>query len=298
MNGFILPELIVESVIRDGLQNVKNNTTIIPDLFAQLTRNYNNQKYGSSEVTKIQTLINTKEIPVVYSYSDVDAKAPCFSIMIGSDDESIRRDHLGDYYGSEDKTITDPILLNQLIVVPDFTPTSYDPNSGRVSVDDSVDLTPVYKGFIFVDAFETEHTVIGAIDNNDGQKCFFIGKNEDVDISDVCQIKSPLNYTEAEIKGVTGDIKMVVGVHAKDALTVKYLYILLKYFILSRKPDLIKRGLYLATYNGSDFNRNQEYLGDRVFTRFLTVNGKVDDTWSSDQVDLIDAVVVNGKPIE
>lgn len=297
-DGFILPELIIESVIRDGLQNVKSNTTIIPDIFKQLTRNYNSQKYGTSEITKIQTLLNAKEIPVVYSYTDVDAKAPCFSIMVGGDDEARSRDHLGDFYGQETDAITDVQQLADLIVVPNFAAISYNPVDGKVSVPDDVDLTPVYKGFVFVGADDVEHIVERGISNIVGDKFFYVGRNEDVDISDMVYIKSPLAYTETEVRGVTGDVKMVIGVHAKDALTTKYLYILLKYFILSRKPDIIARGLYLAMYNGSDFNRNQEYLGDRVFTRFLTISGKVDDTWKQDQVELIDAVIINGTPIE
>lgn len=296
--GFVLPELIVESVIRDGLLNVKTNTQIIPDLFKQLTKHYNSSKYGTNELTKIQALVNTKEIPVVYSYTDVDAKAPCISIMIGSDDEDRKRDHLGDFYGQQTDNITDPTLLAQLVVVPLFAAISYDPISGKVEVPDSSDLGPVYKGFIFVDAANNEHIVERAISNTTGDKFFFIERNGEVDLSDLVLVKSPLSYTETEVKGLTDDVRLVIGVHAKDALTVKYLYVLIKYFIASRKSDLIARGLYLPTFSGSDFNRNQEFLGDRVFTRFLTVSGKIDDTWKQDQVELIDAVIINGTPVE
>lgn len=295
--GFNLPELVLESVIRDGIQNVRADTQIITDIFTQLTRAYNTNKYGSTEVTKIQALMN-KEIPVVFSYLDVDAKAPCFSIMIGSEDEDRRRDHLGDTYFDETDDITDPVELANLVKVANITPTAYDPLSGKISVDDSVDLSQTYKGLIFVDAVDTEHPLAGGIDNTPGQKCFFVNKGDEVDISGPGEIKSSLDYTLSEIHGTTSDIRLVVGVHARDALTVKYLYILLKYFILSRKKDLISRGLYLPMLSGSDFNRNQEVLGDRVFHRFLTLTGKVDDTWRNDQVVLIDNVVICGEPID
>lgn len=297
--GFNLPELIVESIIRDGIQNVKTTPAIIDDIFTQLTRAYNSQKYGSTEVDKIKALMNAKEFPVVYSYHDVEAHDFCFSIMIGNDDEHKPRAHLGDNYGEITEEIIAPEVLENLVVVSDITPDSYDTRSGRVAVPDSVDLSQTFRGLIYVDGEGTEFQLVAGIDNNLGKKCFFVPKQSSLAIGpDPGEIKSPLDFTVSEIRGVTSDIQLVIGVHAKDALTVKYLYVLLKYFVLSRKLDLISRGIYVSSYNGSDFNRNQQYLGDRVFTRFWTLTGKVDDTWRSDQVQLIDQIIVNGTPVE
>ncbi len=72
----------------------------------------------------------------------------------------------------------------------------------------------------------------------------------------------------------------------------KYLYTLVKYVLLSRKRDLISRGLILATFQGSDFTRNMEMQGDITYSRFLTISGKVQDYWRGDQVALIDNVEV------
>jgi hypothetical protein len=299
MNGFILPELIIESLIRDGLQNVKADPTIIDDVFSQLTRAYAQQKYGQTEIDKINALVQ-KDLAVVFSYFEVDANAPCISIMIGSDTEDKRRAHLSDDYGQMEEQIVDPVELEALHRVNNLEVSSYDPTTGRVAVTDANDLSPVFKGMIFVDSTDVEHIITGGIDNSLGSKSFFIGKNEEVDFSDptTCYIKSTLNYKLNEVRGLTGDETLVIGVHSKDSLTTKYLYILVKYFILSRKPDMIKRGMYLSSYSGSDFGRDSEYLGDQVKTRFLTITGKIDDTWRSDQVILIDSVEIDGTPID
>ena len=58
--------------------------------------------------------------------------------------------------------------------------------------------------------------------------------------------------------------------------------------MLSRKEDLINRNFAVSTYSGSDFTRNMQYPGDHVFTRFLTISGKVEDSWRSDEVIPID----------
>lgn len=265
-------------------------------VFAQLTRGYNNRKYGQTEIEKIKELI-TKEIAVVYTYHQVDASVPCFSIMVGSDGEDARRDHLGDHY----EEVTEDLQgaeLDALNRVENLVVTAYDPVTGKVTCHPSTDLSMIYKYMIYVDAADIEHELTGGISNATNDKFFFINKNSDVDFSSFGLIKSSLNYKQYEVKGVTGNVQLVVGAHSKDALTTKYLYILLKYFILSRKNDMIKRCFYLAMYSGSDFNRDSQYVGDQVYTRFLTVSGKVDDTWRSDQVVLIDNVEIVATPVD
>lgn len=294
--GFIMPELIIESLIRDGLNNVRTNLEIIPDIFAQLTRGYNTAKYGAAEVAKIQALVTAKDIAVTYSYHDVESRSPCYSIMVGEDTEDKRRAQLEDFEEDLQIDITDPVKLAALIKVSNITATAYDPKSGKVSVVDGTDLSQTYNGLIFVDASDIEHPIVNGVDNLTGEKGVFIDRNTTFDFSGPCLIKSSLNFEQFEVKELTSDIKLVIGCHSKDALTTKYMYILLKYFIFSRKFDMIKRGMYLSSYAGSDFLRDGAYQGDHVFTRFLTVSGKVDDTWRADQVDLIDRVIIIGDP--
>ena len=298
MQGFILPELIIESIIRDGLDNVRQDPTIIDSVFAQLTRSYNSRKYGSAEITKIKALVR-KEIAVMFSYHEVDAKVPCYSIMVGTDNEDKRRAHLSDDYEEVSEQIADPDELEALHRVDNLVVTAFDPTTGKVTVDSSTNLSMIYRGMIYVDSANVEHDIISGISNQPGDKFFFINKADEVDFSDnTGYIKSSLDYKQYEVKGVTGDVSLVIGAHSKDALTTKYLYILLKYFILSRKKDMIKRCFYLASYNGSDFGRDSAFVGDQVFTRFCTITGKVDDTWRSDQVVLIDNVEIDAKPVE
>jgi hypothetical protein len=295
--GFILPELIVESIIRDGIQNVNNDPTIIDSVFQQLTRSYNSRKYGANEIAKIKTLL-TKPIAVVYSYHEVDAKVPCFSIVVGSDTEDKALARLNDYEDTFQEDIIDAGKLAALIKVANVLPLTYDTLSGRITVADSVDLSDIYKGCIFVDGANAQHEVLQGIDNTPGEKAFFIAPGSTVDMINPGDIRSSLNYEEFEVRGVTGNVQLVIGCHSKDALTTKYLYILLKYFILSRKYDMIKRCMFLATYSGSDFNRDSAYVADQVFTRYLTINAKVEDRWRSDQVVLIDQIIIEPEPID
>ena len=70
-----------------------------------------------------------------------------------------------------------------------------------------------------------------------------------------------------------------VGIHTKDQLLTKYIYHITKYFILSAKEDLIRQNFIIATFKGSDFSRDAGWAGDHVYTRFLNISGKTEDSW-------------------
>jgi len=293
--GIHLTDLIIEATIRDGIEYLKANPEVVDDIFAPLTRTYNQRKYGQAEIDKIKTLLQAKNIAVVHSFHEAAAKAPCYSIQLGAEAEAKDRAHLGDFEADVQEDIEDE---DSLIRVPLFTPSAYDPVTGKVSVPDLVDLTPLHPAYIFVDADENEFEVKPGISNVPGNKFFFIDKFQTPNVSDDCFIKTFLSYTQHEEKGDSSSVNILVGVHTKEPLLTKYLYIILKYIMKSRKNDLIRRGLVNSTFQGSDFTRDLAYQGDQVFTRFFTISGQVDDTWASVDVPLIDNVEIEATPVE
>lgn len=287
-----MPEIVIESVLREGLLYLQNNISLIDNIFESLTFDYANTKYGQEELEKIKTMITEKQLAIVHSFHEASAKSPAISIQLGSDGEEARYSHLDDFEDDEIVALTDPEDLANLIRIASVVITSYDQTSGTVFVDDAVDLSDIYSNLLFVDDSDEVHTIVGGIDNTTGQKQFMVAAESEVDISNPGVIKSSIDYQQFEVRGVISNVQILLGVHSKDALTTKYLYMLTKYFILSRKADLINRNFSLATYQGSDFTRNLEYLGDHVFTRFLTISGKVEDNWRSDEVIPIENIEI------
>lgn len=295
--SFAFPELVIESVIRDGLEDIKANPEFLEDVFGEFTKPYATRKYGSAEIDKLKALIDRKNIAVVHSFHEAVAKSPCYSIQLGMESEDRRTTHLDDFEEDLRVPITDAERLGLLVKVSDLTPTAYDPVSGKVSVDDSVNLANVYKGFLYEDGAGTIHVVQSGISNVPGDRFFFVLPESTVDISLPGEIRSFLDEDQFEIRSVTSEVRIMVGVHTKDALLTKYLYILLKYILLSRKKDVIRRCFARMSLEGSDFTRDLKYEGDMVYTRFLTIRGFVDDVWRSDQVNLIDSIDVDPTPV-
>lgn len=287
-----MPDLVIESILREGFENLKNNPEIIDDVFSSLTRPYNSLKYGEKELQRIKDEILKKDWGFVHSFGEVAANAPCVSIQLLDDGDDKALASLEDFQGQVDEQIADPDKLAELVQVTGIQPDSYDQTSGTVKVPDSVNLAQVHVNLLYVDSSGVEHTITGGINNTAGSKQFMVTPGNDVDIAGTGEIKSSLDFERAEVKGVISNVQVMLGIHSKEALMAKYMYILVKYFLLSRKPDLIERCFIVSSYQGSDFTRNLSYEGDVVFHRFLTVSGKVEDSWRGDQVDLVDNVEV------
>jgi hypothetical protein len=296
--GVIIPDLIVESIIRDGLENIKNDLTIIDDIFSELNENYTLRKYGAAEIAKIKTFFTQKgkSIAVVHSFHEAAAKNPAYSIQMGMDNEKVDESLLQDFVADtqEDLNATE---LQDLVKADNIVPDSYDEISGILRLPDSVDLSTAYPNHIYVDGVGTEHTIKG-ISEATGDKFLSFEPGSEVDISDFGQIKSFITVKQYEDAQVTDMVKILIGVHSKEALLTKYLYAILKYILLSRKQDMIKRCFDKTTLSGSDFTRDMKYQGDMVYTRFLTITGTVEDSWKSDKVDLIDAIEIDAEPID
>lgn len=298
--SFVLPDLVIESVIRDGFVNIENDPAILDDVFKELTFLYADRKYGLAEIQRIKDYFTGPEktnVAIVHAYSEAAAKSPSISIQLGSDNES-KEVYLDDFEEDLMEDITDPTELEALVKVDSLIPDAYDATTGKVDIPDGTDLTNVYSGYIYVDGSDAEFVIQGGISEVTGDKFFFIPKGSNPDIINAGSIKSPLDFTKTEIRGSHHDVQVLLGVHTKEPLITKYLYTLVKYFLKSRKESLIRRGFIASTMSGSDFDKDKQYLGDQVTTRFLTVSGKVEDDWRSDQVQLFDHVEIDAIPID
>ena len=291
--GFPLADIVVESILRDGFNDVRRDPEILEDVFAPLTQAYASRKYGTEEIAKLQKIIEDREISLVHAYHMVDAKVPCISIQLASDKEDIPLASLQNRSSSRDVMFTDPDQLAGLVLVSDITPSAYDPVTGVVSFADSVNLSTVTVNKLFVDAAGTEHVILGGIDNTIGQQAVSISPGATVDLGAGATINSSIDFDRYSTKRTMEVFEVVLGIHTKEPLLTKYLYVLIKYFMLSRMDDLCNRGIILGSYYGSDFTRNMQYSADAVYNRFFHFTGKIEPQWRQDKVQLIDHVQVN-----
>lgn len=295
MAGFPLPDLIIESILRDGMEDIRRDPEALEDVFAPLTQPYAERKYGTAEIEKIKQMVMRREVAIVHTWYAMETKIPCISIQLAEDSEKIDQTYLGDRKVLEDVPFTSPDQLAGLVRVSDIDPISYDSQSGIVSVPDTVNLAEVHVNLLFIDAAGTEHVILGGISNSVGGKQFQIDSGVSVDLGAGATINSSIDFDRYSKNQTAEQMTIILGIHTKEPLITKYLYVLVKYFLLSRKKDLCSRGIDLSTYSGSDFTRDLGYEADQVYTRFLHVHGILRPTWRADKVQLVDNINVNVK---
>lgn len=289
--SFALPDLILESVLREGLASVRANPEPLQEVFASLNKiaPVITNKYGQQEIQRIMDYLVNREISFVQSYALVPANLPCISLLLVADDESEEWDHLEDFEAEIIRPITDPVALQALILASSIVPQGFSSLTGLIQIDDSVDLTRVTPNKLFVDASGVTWNIL-TVTEVPGAQTIGIAIGSQPDLTDFCSIKSSINYTQYEQRGTMSRERIRLGCHTEDRLLTAYLYVLVKWILNSRKVDVINRGFDLGVIKGTDFSRDLEYL-EPVFTRFMDLTGKVQDSWASDIVQPIDNIV-------
>lgn len=290
--SFTMPDLVIESVLREGFIALKRNPDLIDDIFGSLLKAHVSKKYGEREIRRIKEMLTKRDWSFVHSFGEVEANLPCVSIQLGNESEARDVAHLDDIDEEVTQDITDPDKLAALVIVDDILPDSLDYEAGIIYFPDSVNLSKVHKNHLYIDADGNEFKIQGGIVNKPGQKQIVVEPRSEVNIISEGQIKSSIDYEQFAIRGVHNEVQLLLGIHTKDALTTKYIYILVKYLLMARKKAIIERNLVNVSYSGSDFTRNLKYEGDIVYTRYLTITGKVQDQWRSDKADIFDNVEV------
>lgn len=294
--GFKLPDLIIESVLREGFQLLRKNPQHIESIMASLKLSYNDKKYGQTEINKIKDYFVKKEVSIVHSFNDVESKAPCISIQLTSDVEMENRTGLSDLAGQFEEGLDDsslsglpPITRESLVIADQLVPSSYNDKTGAINIMTG-DLSNVRAGLQFRDA-AGNNTPVEAVD--EANSVIYVASGSTIDISNFCQVVSALETRRFEKKFTREKQSLLVGVHSKNRLMALYLYTIVKYILHAKKKDIHSRGLELPTFAGSDFTRNLEHMADIVHTRFLTVTGQIQESWVDILGPLEDAEIVD-----
>jgi hypothetical protein len=282
--GAPLTEFVIETVIRDGIGFLRANPTVLDDIFSKFTATWFNTQYGDPHITKLKTFIQQNQVKIVHSFAQVPTNTPCISIQITKSSETPRLQQFSNDFEEVDTEI-DPIVR-----VANVQPLSYDPVTGKLQIDPSVNLGPVFPGMIFVDADGVEFTIGSGNSNLAGNKYINIGKGGNTpNLVDPGEIISSIRVQRIARRMIRLEETISLGVHARnDVHIAKYLYYLLTYILKSRMDSLIERGIHLDFGVGGIFDRADEYQGENVFSRFMEVNCITEFDWNQEQVSLID----------
>lgn len=285
-----ITEFVIESVIRDGLNELRLNPDRFDDLFSKFTEAFFNNQYGQDKIEELKTYIVNNQIKIVHSLNIQPSDFPCISIQLVQSLENEEDQQFGDEYLDEDETKIPDVFIDNVIV------TGYDSTTGKLSIDNSVNLAIVKPKLLFKDAVGTEFIIGSGNSNLSGNKYINIGKNAGVNVSGPGQITSNVSFTRTERKMIRLRETILLGCHASNNLHLaKFLYYILIYIIKSRKLSLIERGIHLDKGNGTIFDREGQFEGEHVFSRSIQLHALTEFIWDQGQVNIMDCFDISLK---
>lgn len=287
--GFLMTELVVESVLRDGFKRLKDSIDTSNDIVAQIfspLKEAHLSEYYERDIPEIKRILLNEDIPISQGYS-LDSMAKRFiSINLLNSSESENLAYFSDHQGTEEEAITPSVIVTT------FTADSYDSATGVVVMNTAdPDLSNVRIGQNLVDGAGNSFSIIGGITNLSGDKRVSIATDQTVTLSG-CSIQSNVAVRVYPVNSVKEQESLLITVAAEkdQTLMAKYLFTLVKYLLLSNKDLMLARGLAISTYSGSDFKR-LEYLPENMFARFLTISVRdICNSWREDEATVVGAI--------
>jgi len=115
--SFVLPEVVLQKTIANGIAKLKNNETIFRGIFAQYETDELMNHYGTEYVDSIWNWFTGARLPAVQSFSFDPQKVPCFSIHLASETDDEGKASIGDYFGMGEEADE---LVNPMSVMLDI----------------------------------------------------------------------------------------------------------------------------------------------------------------------------------
>lgn len=279
-----LTEFVIETVLRDGIGFLRANPAVLDDIFSKFTATWFSTQYGVNHIQKLKTFIQNNQLKIVHSFAQVPTNTPCVSIQILKSAETPKLQQFSNDYEDVDTPIA-PVVR-----IANVQPLTFDIVTGKLQVDPGTNLGPVFPGMIFVDSLGVEFIIQSGNSNLAGDKFITLPNDGNVpELTNPGQIISSIRNQRVERRMIRLEETISLGVHARnDVHIAKYLYYLLTYILKSRMDSLIERGIHLDFGVGGVFDRNDQYEGENVFSRFMEVNCITEFDWNQEEVVLID----------
>lgn len=271
-------DLYMVQALQYMLADLRRNQFLLNDIIGDvLTDPLLSRIYGAKELEKIKKFIK-KNIQVNMEYMLDMARLPAIAVRIGGgvEDVSATGDVLGDGYESESvpaNTLAG-VMPGPRIVVGPFTAISYDKNTGKVVVPDTVSLKRVFAGMQLYDEVNQKAYEIVLVDSDTS---FYLKP----------KLKSKINLNNATIRSPYPDKaihtkrywqareQITLTCLAVDPVEVIYLYQIVLYLIGRHRIELFEGANYrVATIS---YGPLQRMLDDPniIFGREINLNGVV-----------------------
>jgi len=276
----------VQSILQYGWDYIRAHQEILDEIFAYFKEEHLQNVYGDKELEKIKTWISENDIPIVLAWGLQAQMAPQISVHLSQSAEDVANAFMSDWGGIDEETIEARVIVETF--VPEDSEELDDGNI-TLTVPSTSDLTLARPGHILRDAkgedyliqdiFGQEVTIVITSDSAEPE----LSKATITSFITTDKFKRGEAYFKENID---------IGIHGHgDQNTVLWMYYIVMWILLRMKPEMERRCMDISTFSASDFNKNNQYLGENIFSRWIRFSARTRVTWKDDELPQVDTIV-------
>jgi hypothetical protein len=290
-------DVVIKQAIELGIEDIRANTWLINDILSSFTSDPRMSTiYGQKEIDACKEWFLNNKIEINLRFRNDKEQFPCVSIALGSSSEMPDMKHMGDLSTEIVEFMPTDIGKTLPFIVKPFTHEGYDPNTGILSVPDSISLRKVVAGQVLVDAATGNGYVI--VNVTDSQ--IELEAELDFTANQVAVIPKYQTY-KARREHSFFQESYSIGCHViGEPSQLLWLHAIVLYSLLRYREGLLEARCFTQSMvSSSDMTPNQNYgpMGaENVFSRYITLTGMVENSWlktpvrTIESIDLVDRV--------
>lgn len=274
--GIFQGDVIVQTAIQEGLDDLRRNPWLVDYLFASLTQDpLTVKRYGKAQVDEARRWISSVEVPV-FTNTVQAAQLPAVTIAMVESAEVESEATLADVHHDP----TEPLDQDVPLAGP-FSPRSWDPASGLMVLPDAVvDHLYLSAGMAVADSVGARHEVLEVLGDatvrlrSDGSALDF----------SAASVRPRRPAFAVHLESSSFRESYTLGCHAgAPPLYLLFLHSAVVFVLLRYKQSLLEaRGFERTTISSSDFARNQSFENEVGYSRYVTLSGRVRQHWPKD----------------
>jgi hypothetical protein len=282
--GIFQSDIILRTAIQSGIDDIRKKPWLLDYVFASLSNDdLTKDFYGAKEMALAKKWFVSSELHVFMGYQISEApKTPAIAINIIDSSEAERT--LGDI----DESVSELVVPEDIIITPEtilgpFTPLSYDPLTGVVTLPPGLTTGNIYPGALLYDVTKNVGYIISEIASTTE---FIIPAGLSLEQANFTKayIAPPDNFWLAKIESLRERESYRVDLYnAGDYQGLMYLYCVVKFVLLRYKQSLLEaRGFEQTSITTTGLTLASESHSENTYTRGFVVSGYVRQYWPKD----------------
>lgn len=289
--GIFQSDILIRAAVIEGLDEIRRNPWLLDYCFAFLPNDDLTAKtYGTQELEEAKQWFLQTEVNVTMAYRPDRPQLPLIAIELVESAEAHAT--LGDHhYDTAEDVLASEVAIKPNIALGPFTPTSYDPTTGKLTLPTDLSTSKVFVGMYVFDSVANKGYQIEDVSDTG----FQIAPNTVANFTR-CYVASRDSYwvipLYSQLHRETYRLRCFVS---SNPVHLSFLYSVLMFILLRGKKDLLEgRGFENSTMVGSGVSGTTDKDSPEfIFIRDITLTGLVRQYWPGTPHQKLDGVLVD-----